>query len=315
MSETDPTPQDAPPPDSAPQEPPERPRRLEKALGAAATVLRHRELLMQALELLRSARAVTPRQESELLAAYEAGTETVRREVNLLVERLQAANLGEIAVTLRERPELLREQGQLLARDVRAEVDRFLRDQQPTVDAVARAGQELATTGRELARSLKGLGKEAAEHLIRRGREVIREADTGDYEQAAFDWAAHNVPRLERRLVRVLVISGILLVTTGVLVAFRDVPTVRTAAFFLLVALLLYLGFVLLVWAGTLNRRAKEARVQLDRLAGMTPTERRDHFRAKLRRRQPATAGASVDTPTDDAMRAEPGAGHPHDVL
>lgn len=296
-----------PPETSARDEPaaehPEETRRptreiLGRAVSVATVLVQNKDLLVQALELLRKAQAVTPREEAELMAAYETGGSLARQTIFQLVEKLQNTHLGEVVIALRDQPDLLRSQGKALAAEARAELHRFLDENQPALEAVERVSENLQAAGRELAESLRGAGREAAEHLLRRGKEVLLDVDAGGYEQAALEWAMQATVELERRFTRILITLGILFATTGTLVAGQAYPEVRTVATVLLVALLLWLGLLLMDWGVRVRKAAGRGREELDRLARMDPQERRDYLAARFRRAKQSGADPGGEEPS-----------------
>lgn len=257
--------------------------RLARVARAGAAVLRHRDLLIQALELLRNTEVVTARQQVAALAAYEQGSQSVKDRVAHLIERLEVANFGEAVVQLREEKDALAMEGRVLLREGQRELQEFLDKNRPTIEALERASREIAETGRELAASIRVAGKDAADELLRRGRKAILQVETEEYERALFDWLLKAVPRAERFATQILYSFGALCLAAAFYIGAQWFPSLKVWSAVLGVLTLLWLGFTFLRNGLVVTAALRTAHNELDRLAQMNPRERRQFILSKAR--------------------------------
>lgn len=290
--------EDAPP--DAEAEAPARPkrRRLERAAQFGLAVVRHRDLLVQALELLRKAQAVTPDQEAAAVAAFETGTHAARAKLVEIVEQLQRANFGEVLVALRDERVSLKSEGKALVDEARRELQDFLDQNRPTLEAIERVSTDLADAGRELAASLKYAGREAADELVQRAKKRLTGIDTAEMERAFLTWSARTISGLEGRFLQALTAFGVLLIIAGLLVVAGQVELLKEAVIAATAAVLLVAGALFLRWSITLRGALRASQAELDRLAAMESRERRTYVMEKWGTRPPAASAAPASSST-----------------
>lgn len=173
--------------------PPAKRGRARRAAAIGATMYRHRDLLVQALELLRRAHAISADEEARLAAAYEEGTPKERARLSEIVDRLQEANLGEVIIGLATRAD-------------GADRDRAIHLIDESKRALKEAGQRLAEQGRRLLPDGK-VDMEKGEELLRTGRKALRTESRAlarqgrrlaqDYRQELQEFLDENQPTVE----------------------------------------------------------------------------------------------------------------------
>lgn len=325
--EPGPTPSE-PPADEPEPEPTPVPRRskMDRAAAAAQTLLRHRQLLVAAMEMLREKAALSEEEEVKILSAYETGTATARAALDGLVEQLQKANFGKVMIGLgarlqpvaeQIRPEDLTVEGlrararpaiQAVKEEVLAEARPYMERakhrlaelkvlEEPTLRRLEGISGNLKDASKEIALGLKGAGREAADELVRRGKRWWMSAETEELEREFFDWVLRSLPKAERTTVHFLMGFGILLFTSGILLAAQEIGILQELAIFLAIVLMLGLGLGMINWAIKLSEAMKSGRGEIERLARMTPEERRIH----LTRRWAARAQAEGMITSDEA--------------
>lgn len=294
------------PPADEPEETPKS-STFDKAIGAASTVLRHKQLLVAAMEMLRERGALSEEEEVKILSAYETGQETARGALSDLVERLQKANFGKVMISLANRlqpvaenftAEDLTREGlraragpafRAVKEEVLAEARPYLEKaklrlaelrvlEEPTLQRLEAISGNVREASKEIAVGLKGAGREAADELVRRGKRWWMSAETEELEREFFDWALKSLPKAERATVHMLMGFGILLFTSGILLAAQEIGILQELAIFLAIILMLGLGLAMINWAIKLSEAMKSGRGEIERLARMTPDERRIHL-------------------------------------
>lgn len=290
--------EDAPAPEpGTPDEPLDERSRLERAAGIARTVLRHKQLLVAAMEMLRAKAALSEDEEVKILAAYEQGSLAARSALNDLVERLQKANLGRVVValsgegaspeptvaelregaapTLRAAGEQVLAEARPYLEHAKARLAELRALEEPVLQRLESISANLRDAGKEVAGGLKGAGREAADELVRRGKRWWMSAETEELEREFFDWALRSLPKAERTLVHVLIGFGILLFASGILLAAQELNILQELAIFVAIALLLALGLMMINWGIKISEAMKTGRGEVERLARMNPQERR----------------------------------------
>ena len=179
-------------PDPSDAAPPKR-SRAKRAAALGATAYRHRDLLVQALDLLRRARAISAGEQARLAAAYEEGTPKDRARLSEIVDRLQEANLGEVIIGLAKRVE-------------GSDRDRAVQLLDDGKRALREAGHKLAEQGRRLLPDGK-VDVEKGEELLRTGRKALRTETRAlaregrrlaqDYRQELQEFLDQNQPTVE----------------------------------------------------------------------------------------------------------------------
>jgi hypothetical protein len=330
-----------PPADETPAEP--TPSKMGRAIAATATVLRHKQLLVAAMEMLRAKAALSEEEEVKIISAYENGTETVRTALADLVERLQKANFGKVMVSLaatlqpvaanikaedltvpglraKAAPALHAIKEEVLA-EARPYVERAKQRlaelrvlEEPTLQRLEAISGNLRGASKEIAGSLKGVGREAADEFVRRGKRWWMSAETEELEREFFDWALKSLPKAERATVHLLMGFGIVLFMSGILLAAQEVGILRELAIFLAIFLMLGLGLAMINWGIKLSEAMKSGRGEIERLARMTPQERRVHLTQRWAQRAQAEGlitsneAQTVLEQTINALPAENGA-------
>ena len=288
-----------------------KPSKMNRAFGAAtsaaSTMLRHKQLLVAAMEMLREKGALSEEEEVKIISAYETGQETARSALSDLVERLQKANFGKVMISLAGRlqpvaenlkPEDLTVEGirsrarpaiRAVKEEVLAEARPYLEKakqrlaelrvlEEPTLQRLEVISGNVREASKEIAVGLKGAGREAADELVRRGKRWWMSAETEELEREFFDWALKSLPKAERATVHMLMGFGILLFTSGILLAAQEIGILQELAIFLAIILMLGLGLAMINWGIKLSEAMKSGRGEIERLARMTPNERRIHL-------------------------------------
>src|SRR5688500_11207917 len=245
-------------PAAAPTEPPadepeveSKGSKIDKAIGAATTILRHKQLLVAAMEMLREKGALSEEEEVKIVSAYEPGQEAARSALSDLVERLQTANFGKVMISLAGRlqpmaqdlqPEDLTTEGlrararpaiRAVKEEVLAEARPYLERaklrlaelrvlEEPTLRRLEAISGNVKEASKEIAVGLKGAGREAADELVRRGKRWWMSAETEELGREFFDWVLKSIPKAERTLVHFLIGFGILLFGSGILLAAQE---------------------------------------------------------------------------------------------
>jgi hypothetical protein len=338
MNEESPTePEEAPAEEEEP-----KPSKMERFVGAAHAVYRHQQLLVAAMEMLRERAALSEEEEVKIMSAYESGTATARAALAGLVEKLQEANLGKVVIKLGERlqpiatelkPEDITIAGlkakaapafEAVKGDLLAEARPYLEKakqrlaelkvlEEPALRRLEGISGNLRDASKEIGLGLKGAGREAADELVRRGKRWWMSAETEELEREFFDWVLKSLPKAERMAVHILMGFGVLLFTTGILVAAQEIGILQELAIFLAIILMLGLGLMMINWAIKLSEAMKSGRGEIERLARMTPDERRLYLTKRWADRAAAEGLITLNeaqTVLEQSLRAEePGSG------
>jgi hypothetical protein len=283
--------------------------KLQKAAAIATTVLRHKELLVAAMEALRDKQVLTEEQEVKVMAAYEQGSNAAKSAIHDLLQKLQQANLGKVLVDLSKEiegqgpavtPEMIRGVAQpyiaaakeALAGEAKPYIERAKQRlielkaiEEPTLARLEALGQNFRMAGKEVATGLKGVGREAADELVKRGKRIWMSPETEELEREFFDWTLRTLPKAEQTLVRTLIGTGLLLLLAGVLVAAREVAFMKQIAIFLSIFLLILLGLAFLNWGIKISEAIKGHKGEIENLARMKPAERRVFLTQKWAKR------------------------------
>ncbi len=290
--------------------------------------------MLQALELLRRSRAVSAEDEVKLLAAYDQGTPQSRNELLGLVENLQHARYGAVAVRLRPeggtfdqeirrgtraaleegkrfvdeyRAELKAEgraaveEGEVLVRRYKTELQQFLDENQPTVEAVERVSHDLADAGRQLAGAVKYAGREFADELVKQGKRALSGIDTEAYEVALLEGSARVVDRTGKGLRASLALLGVFFLLVGALLGASLYPPLRTAALIATGSVAGLLGLFLIWWGWRISRGLRAGARELQRLAAMREEDRHEYFRTRLAAEAEPRPRATADAVTDSS--------------
>lgn len=263
---------------------------VEKVAKLATAVMAHRELLVAAMELLRDRQALDEQDEAKIVAAYEQSPPAGRFAIHELLERLQKVHVGKVLIGLTPQAE---GEGPAADEPLAATVQRmavearpYLQNakmrlaelksvQEPTMKSLEVISANLKDTSREVVKGLKGVGKEAADELIRRGRSWWMDAETEELQREFFDWTLKSMPRAEQFLVRLLVASGLIVFFVAVMIAARQLRILEEMLVYVSIAVLLILGFVFLNWGFKVSEWIKSGRSEMEKLAKMTPEQRR----------------------------------------
>lgn len=269
---------------------------VQKAANVAAVALRHRELLVAAMETLREKNFLSEEEEVKLLNTWEQGSATAKSLVQDMLERLQQSNFGKIIVNLKEQtkledisPQGVRGAAQPYIQAAKEEAKPYLERakqrlmelkalEEPTIKRLEVVSANLKDASKEVVSGLRGVGKEAVDEVFRRGRTWWMSAETEELEREFFDFVLRTLPKAERGLVQVLIGGGILLFATGILVAAQEFGVLEQFAQYAAIFLLLFLGIMLLNWGIKFAENMKSGRSEVERLAGMTPAQRRIHL-------------------------------------
>lgn len=313
-------------PDAGPEDA-GRPSRLHRAAALAAAAIRHKELLVAAMEVLRERKVLSEDEEVKLLTTWEQGSVTARSAVQDMVERLQSSTFGRVIVGLREQtklddvsPQGLRAAAQPYIQAAKEEAKPYLERakqrlmelkalEEPTIKRLEVVSANLKEASREVVTGLKGVGKEAASELIRQGRSWWMSAETEELEREFFDFVLKGLPKAERGLVQVLVGGGVLLFATGILVAAQEFGILEQFAQYAAIFLLLFLGLMLLNWGIKFAENMKSGRSEIERLARMTPAQRRLHLARRWTERAQEEGmmdSAEARTVIEETIRAVP---------
>lgn len=190
-------------------------------------------------------------------------------------------------------------EGEALVSKYRGELQDFLDRNRPSIDAVERAGTQIAGAARELAGSLKYAGREAADELVKRGRKVLLEADTEAWEQAALDWSAQTLPQVERSARSILTWAGLFFVAVALLFGSSLYEPIRAYALALAGLVSFALALVVFQAAWRLRRVSTDATERLEKWAAMSSNERRAVVVAKWKARKEASERAAAGEPAD----------------
>lgn len=278
---------------------PEEPRasKLERAADIAQKVMRHKHLLVAAMEMLREKAALTEEEEVKIASAYEQGSTMARAALSDLVEKLQQAKLGKVVIQLSEQFEpadmtvagirekatpMLQAAKEQLVAEARPYLEKAklrlaeLRTlEEPTLQRLEGISENFRAGSKEIALGLKGAGREAADELVKRGKRWWMSAETEELEREFFDWVLKNIPKAERTLVHFLIGFGILLFGSGILLAAQEFEVFQGVAIFIGIALMLSLGLLMVNWGIKISETMKVSKGEIEHLARMTPSERR----------------------------------------
>jgi hypothetical protein len=285
-----------PTPAVEPEAPP-RSTKMEKAAHVATLLLRHKQLLVAAMEVLREQKALSEDEEVKVMTAYEQGSVFARSAIHDLLERLQKANLGKVVIALKQEiegqpitPDTMRGAAQpyiaaakdMISGEARPYIERAKQRlvelkalEEPTLRRLESVSENFRLAGKEVAVGLKGAGREAADELIKRGKRLWMSAETEELERELFDWVLKTAPKAENALVRSLIGSGLVLLAIGVLVAAQQVRLLKEFTIYGAIFLLVFLGLAFLNWGLKLKRAMAGHRSDIERIAKMTPQERR----------------------------------------
>ncbi|MBI2078165.1 MAG: hypothetical protein HYT80_07330 [Euryarchaeota archaeon] len=246
---------------------------VQKAANVAAAALRHKELIVAAMETLREHSFLSEEEEVKLLNTWEQGSATAKSLVQDMLERLQQSNFGKIIVNLKEQTKLeditpagVRGAAQPYIAAAKEEAKPYIERakqrllelkalEEPTIKRLEVVSANLKEASKEVVTGLRGVGKEAVDEVFRRGRTWWMSAETEELEREFFDFVLRTLPKAERGLVQVLQFA-------------------QYAAIFLL----LFLGIMLLNWGIKFAENMKTGRSEVERLARMTPAQRRIHL-------------------------------------
>lgn len=305
--------------------------RLQQAASTAAFAMRHKEKIVAVMEILRERQAVSDEDEVKVVAAYEQGTPVARAAINELLEKLQKAKLGNILIGLQPESsttQLTMEGVQKMAQpflsmgkeQIRAEALPYLEKARqklvelkalegPTLQRLEVVGSDLASAGRELAKGLKGMGKEAADELVKQGKTYWMNAETEELEREIFDWTLKTLPKAETMLRRIFLGFGFLLVIGGVLVAVRQFTLLKELAVYAAILILIFMGLMMVKLAIDFSETLRQSRGEMDTLLKMTPRERRAHLTRRWAQRAQAEGMLSAQeaqSVIQDALKGLP---------
>lgn len=280
---------------------------LEKAATVAATLLRHKQLLVAAMEMLREKQVLSEEDQVKILNTYEQGSAAARSAIHGLIGKLQESNLGKVVIDVGAQipasdltPEGLRAAAKpyiaAVKEEFRAEAAPYLEKarerlvelkalEEPTLRRLEAIGADFKVGAKEIAKGLKGVGREAADELVRRGKNWFMSAETEELEREFFDWALKALPKAEQAFVRILVGAGLLLLVSGLLLAAQEFAVFKQAVIVATIFLLIALGFLLLNWGIKVSEALKASKGDIERLAKMTPGERRIYLAQRWAKR------------------------------
>ncbi|HLE46774.1 MAG TPA: hypothetical protein VI818_00640, partial [Candidatus Thermoplasmatota archaeon] len=180
--------------------------KVQKAASLAAAAMRHKELLVAAMETLRESKFLSEEEEVKLLATWDQGSATARSVVQDMVERLQQSNFGRVIVALKEQtrlddvsPQGIRSAAQPYIAAARDEAKPYLEKakirlmelkalEEPTLRRLEAVSANLKEASKEVVSGLRGVGKEAVDEVFKRGRTWWMSAETEEMEREFFDF-------------------------------------------------------------------------------------------------------------------------------
>lgn len=301
------------------------------AATVATTLLRHKQLLVAAMEMLREKQVLTEEDQVKILSTYEQGGAAARSMIHGMIGKLQESNLGKVVIDVGAQippgdlsPEGIRAAAKpyiaAVKEEFRAEAAPYLEMakqrlvelkalEEPTLRRLESIGQDFKAGAKELAQGLKGVGREAADELVKRGKSWFMSAETEELEREFFDWVLKALPKAEQAFIRMLVGSGLVLLVSAVLLAAREFTVLKEAVIISSILLLLFLGFLMLNWGIKVSEALRTSKGDIERLAKMTPGERRVYLAQRWAKRaqdEGVITSAEAATVIEETLMALP---------